>query len=255
MHPEVSIIITNYNYSKYIEKCIESCLKQNVTFDYEVIVVDDGSTDDSVNVITPYLNDQVRLIQIGNSGIEFASNTGMKNARAELIVRVDADDYLLPDYLNLVVPAMKDSGCSFVYPDYVIVDGEDNILHEMNLPPFDAEEISERGDFLATGTMYRKTPVENLNFYDTSVRNCGLENYCLILKLIKSGQVGMHLPYSLFAYRRHGLNVSVQKKDAIINYGRTIFSEIMKIVQMMKVMSATAITICTKYFATISANF
>src|SRR3972149_4201969 len=113
MHPEISIIITNYNYSKYLGKCIESCINQDADINYEVIIVDDGSTDASLDVAEPYLCDKVHLIKIDNSGIEVASNIGIRSAKGELIIRVDADDYLIPEYLGAVVKNMKVTSCSF----------------------------------------------------------------------------------------------------------------------------------------------
>ena len=226
MRPVISIVITNYNYSKYLGKCIESCISQNVDFDYEVIIVDDGSTDNSTSVAEPHLGETVRLINIQNSGIEVASNTGMRSAKSELIVRVDADDYLLTDYLSAVVENMKNSDVAFAYTDYLVVEGQDKTLYEDKLPAFDKDEINIRGDFLATGTVYRKQVLEKLGYYDVSVKNCGLENYYLILKMINAGYEGLHIPRNLFAYRRHDLNISTKKKDAIISYGRELFSRL-----------------------------
>ena len=223
MQPVISIVITNYNYSNYLGKCIESCINQNVDFDYEVIIIDDGSTDNSVSVAEPYLGETVRLIKNKNSGIEAASNAGIRSAKSDLIVRVDADDYLLPNYLTIVVENMNNNDDAFAYTDYLVVDSQEKILYEEKLPAFDKDEVSIRGDFLATGTVYRKQVLEKINYYDESVKNCGLENYYLILKMIKAGYVGSHIPHNLFAYRRHDLNISMKKKDAIISYGREIF--------------------------------
>jgi len=163
------------------------------------------------------------LIETSSVGVEAAANTGIRNAKGESIVRVDADDYLMPGYLESMIRVMKASGRAFGYPDYFVVDGNDKVLYEEKLPPFSQEEITSRGDFLATGTLYRKAVIEKLKCYDEAIKNCGLENYCLILKLLKLGYSGQHVSQSLFAYRRHGLNVSIRKQEAIINYGRKVF--------------------------------
>lgn len=198
-------------------------MEQSATIEYEVLVVDDGSTDNSLEIVRPFLDADVRLIERSNSGIEAASNAGINNARAELVVRVDADDYLMPEYLEAMVPQISASEHAFAYPDYIVVDGADELLYEEKLPPFSEAEIRTRGDFLATGTVYRKAAIRELGGYDESTKNCGLENYELILKLVRSGNTGLHIPRPLFAYRRHGLNVSYRRKEAIIRYGRHLF--------------------------------
>lgn len=225
--PEVSIIITNYNYSRYLDQCIESCVAQRTQLKYEVIIIDDGSTDDSIKIIESYLNHNIHLIKLGNRGIEKAANVGFTHAKGELVVRVDADDYLMPGYLDGVVSKLKEAtNCSFAYSDYLVVDSIGQILQEEKLPTFCRQEVETRGDFLATGTMYLKAFIERLNYYDVSVKNCGLENYLLILKLTQSGQAGLHIKEPLFAYRRHDLNISIGKRDAIVNYGRKLFLDL-----------------------------
>jgi len=96
---KASIVITAYNYEKYIAATIESCLKQNCSFGYEVIIVNDGSTDGTANVVHQYEN-QITFIDQQNGGIEKASNCGIRAAQGSYVVRVDADDILFPDYLN-----------------------------------------------------------------------------------------------------------------------------------------------------------
>ena len=70
---DVSIIITNYNYAHYLSECIKSCLTQKTQFHFEVIIVDDGSTDNSCAIAHSFLCSKVHLVEISNSGIEVAS--------------------------------------------------------------------------------------------------------------------------------------------------------------------------------------
>lgn len=224
MSPKISIIITNYNYSCYLDQCISSCIHQNTHDDYEIIIVDDGSTDESIKIIESYLNDEVHLIASKNQGIEAASNLGIRRAQGQFIVRVDADDYLLPHYLSSIVSCLEGTEYAFAYPNYWVVDAQSELRYREELPEFDVHEIMERGDFLATGTIYRKDIIDQLGGYDESIRNCGLENYHLILKLLHMGFRGIHIQADLFAYRRHDLNISVQKMDDILTYGRRLFT-------------------------------
>ena len=94
--PDVSVIITNYNYEKYIARCIRSCLSQRYT-NVEVIVVDDCSTDSSLKEIETF-KDHIRLIKNKkNVGVASASNLGIKAAKAQFVIRVDADDFVNTD--------------------------------------------------------------------------------------------------------------------------------------------------------------
>ena len=93
MIPEVSIIVTNYNYGKYISRCLRSCLNQERLL-FEVIVVDDCSTDNSSEMIRPF-SEQIRFLKTEkNSGVAVAANLGIQNARGQFFFRVDADDYI-----------------------------------------------------------------------------------------------------------------------------------------------------------------
>ena len=97
--PKISVIIPIYNAAPYLEKCIESILKQSYK-DWEIIAVDDGSTDGSGDICDKYssLDNRIKTIHQKNSGPGIARNTGMAKAKGEYIVFVDADDYIDIDY-------------------------------------------------------------------------------------------------------------------------------------------------------------
>ena len=94
--PKISVIIPVYNAEKYLNKTLESTLKQSLK-DIEVICVDDGSTDSSVEIIQSFIkkDDRVKLIRQNNQHAGSARNTGLKEAQGEYIHFMDADDYVL----------------------------------------------------------------------------------------------------------------------------------------------------------------
>jgi glycosyltransferase involved in cell wall biosynthesis len=225
---DVSIIITAYNYEHYIEECLESCINQEggVVCSYEVIVVDDGSSDDTLKKAKQYESDMVRVFTKENGGIEEAANFGIRKSRGNYIARVDADDKLTSRYLSVLYPVIEeDEGKDFVYADYSILDKDSNVIEEIRLPEFDADEIRQRGDFQATGTLFRRNALEAVNFFSVHTRNCGLENYELIIKLLQNGATGKHVDELLFYYRRHETNFSEVRRKQIINYGKKLFRE------------------------------
>lgn len=220
---DVSIVVTAYNYARFIDECLDSCLGQNgTTLKYEVIVVDDGSTDDTPALLARRSDPRLYVLRLENSGIELASNQGFGIARGRYIVRVDADDALEPDYLARMEP-MLEQGCEFCYADYTIIDGDSVPKEVVRLPEYDPEEVITRGDFLATGTMYLAELLRFHGGYASQTRNSGLENYELIIKLMAASAKGVHVAAPLFKYRRHSINMSAVRVDSIIAYGRALF--------------------------------
>ena len=102
---KISIIIPTYNSAQYICEAIESVLNQTYK-DFEIIVVDDGSTDNTKEVIKPYLN-KIKYIYQQNSGPSAARNRGIKEAKGEYIAFLDADDIWLPQKLELQIKFME----------------------------------------------------------------------------------------------------------------------------------------------------
>lgn len=220
---DLSIIITNYNYEKYLSECIDSCLKQLPSdLSYEIVVVNDGSTDGSKKILSKFFSPNLKIYHIENSGVERASNYGFLKAEGKYLVRVDADDLLMPNFCQVVEKYLS-SDYGFCYSNYHVIDSESKIIGKMELPSFSTQEIYSRGDFLATGTLYNADLIGSLKGYSTNNINSGLENYELILDLLQRGVKGLHISETLFCYRRHSMNLSAIKSKQIIKNGKNIF--------------------------------
>jgi glycosyltransferase involved in cell wall biosynthesis len=220
---DISIVITAFNYAEYIENCVASCLSQHgVNVEYELIVVDDGSTDQTPFVLQQISDVRLRKFRIENSGIEAASNFGFREANGKYIVRVDADDLLLPGYLAEMQKYIS-ATYDFIYSDYTVIDANGSLIDTVHLPDFDLAEIRARGDFLATGTLYSAKALRAIDYYSESIKNSGLENYELILKLLQSNSTGKHINKTIFSYRRHSSNISISRCEQIIQYGSAMF--------------------------------
>ena len=105
----------------------------------------------------------------------------------------------------------------------------EKILLEKPLRHFmtnDKNEIFERGDFLATGTVYAAKILKKYCYYNEGIKNSGLENYELILRLIQDQKIGKHIANSMFCYRRHNSNISIKKNQQIINNGGVLFEKL-----------------------------
>jgi Glycosyltransferases involved in cell wall biogenesis len=100
--PEISIVIPLYNKGRYIARALDAVLVQTVR-DYEIIVIDDGSTDKGAEVVKGFSDHRLHLIQQTNAGVSVARNRGIEAASAKLIAFLDADDYWKPDYLKTIM--------------------------------------------------------------------------------------------------------------------------------------------------------
>src|SRR6218665_1515018 len=101
-----SIVIPLYNKEKWVTACINSILNQHFT-DFELIIVDDGSTDKSLELVKNQFNDErIKIIRQKNAGVSVARNTGIAHASYKYIAFMDADDYWHPDYLKLNCDAL-----------------------------------------------------------------------------------------------------------------------------------------------------
>jgi len=114
MKPKISFIVPSYNFADYIEVCVQSILNQ--TYDnIEVVVVNDGSTDNSKDVIDSIVAKDKRVMAIHkqNEGVSIARNTGIMACNGDYCVFVDADDYLAPDYAEYMLKLVSETGGEF----------------------------------------------------------------------------------------------------------------------------------------------
>ena len=121
---KVSIIIPVYNTRVKLHRCLDSILTQSYQ-NFECIIIDDGSTDDSAAIIDEYVNKDSRFkaVHKKNGGVSSARNYGLNIAKGEWIVFVDSDDYLLPDHISSMIASISDdvdlvmTGFRFLHPD------------------------------------------------------------------------------------------------------------------------------------------
>ncbi len=128
---DISVIVTNYNYDKYLARCIRSLLGQShPASNYEIVLVDDASTDSSIDVASTF-KERIKIVQlVENQGLASAANAGFRNSQGRLIVRVDSDDYVHPDFLRVLVIANELLGDNFdaFSLDYENIDEQGNVL-------------------------------------------------------------------------------------------------------------------------------
>ena len=159
---DISVIIAVYNDEKHIERAIRSCLNQTIPHqDYEIIVVDDGSTDSTPAILSDFekwlLPDWVRVITLPeNKGVGYASNQGIRAAKGQFVVRVDSDDYVNEHLLFIErMYLINNKEMTAIACDYLIVDEDERVLGRQSpiqLP-------------IACGVMFRKDKLIDVGLY------------------------------------------------------------------------------------------
>lgn len=132
---KLSIIIPMYNVENYIDQCIRSILSQNIpTKDYEVIIIDDGSSDNSYNIVKGFSNENlnINLYFQKNQGVSIARNKGIKYAKGKYLYFLDADDYLAQDSLNHLIDITISNNLDVMEFSYVRTKSRD-LVHSKTL--------------------------------------------------------------------------------------------------------------------------
>lgn len=198
---QVSIIIPSYNHARYIGDAIQSVLKQKYR-DFEIIVVDDGSTDRTRQVVEQF-GDAVRYIWQENRGLSAARNTGIRAARGELIGLLDADDIYLDQYLSTLVPVLQSNpDASAVYCGFQFVDEKKQLLPQVGkrvVPPEQFYSSLIEGNFIIAQCMLvRRSTYEQVGQFDENLRAC--EDWDMWLRIAREHQV-LGVPQVLTWYR------------------------------------------------------
>lgn len=211
--PLVTVYITNYNYGKYIENAITSVLEQTLS-NFELIIIDDGSTDNSKKIIEKYSsNAKVSIIYQKNKGLNITNNVALKAAKGKYIVRLDADDYFEKSALAEMSNVLENKPeIGLVFPNYYIVDASNNIVSEIKRHDFDNEVKILDQPAHGACTMIRVESLKKVGGYDESY-TCQ-DGYELWVKFISKFKV-TNVNKTLFSYRRHNNNLT-NNEDRIL---------------------------------------
>ena len=223
--PKITVYITNYNYGKYIKKAIESVLIQSET-DNEIIIIDDGSNDNSKSIIETYRNhENIKIVMQQNKGLTVSNNLALKLSRGKYIMRLDADDYLTENALkNLAEVLDRKTNVGMVFGDYYLIDEQNNILEHFQRHDFnnDVELLDQPAH--GACTMFRTRCLKQLGGYDESISR--QDGYELWLRFIEKYEVS-NISVPIFYYRQHGKNLT-SKEDALLDTRTEILSNHLK---------------------------
>ncbi len=207
--PSVSVIIPTFNNGRYLGQAVESVLAQTYT-DYEIVVVDDGSTDDTLQSLQPYI-DKMKYIYQDNQGVSVAQNIGAHHARGKYLVFSGADDCLLPNQLAVQIKAFEERpDIGLVACGYHYVDQSLQLIQEsrpwIQCPTITLESVVLGGIAPPVAIMLRREWFEKVEGFDTELAYC--EDSDLWTRLALAGCKMVWVPYIVSQYRIHNNNMS-----------------------------------------------
>jgi teichuronic acid biosynthesis glycosyltransferase TuaG len=213
--PEVSIITPCYNSSKFLQQTIDSVLNQTFT-DWEWLITDDKSTDNSVEIIRKVNDERIKLtVAEKNGGAGHARNLSLEKATGRFITFLDADDFWEPNFLEEMVSFMKKENAELAYSNYSRCD--ENLIPKID--DFKADKNVSFNNLLKTcrlsllSSMYDSQRVGKEFFPEGSKR----EDHVMWLNLLKKIPVGKPLPKTMAKYRMHASSISRKKTNIMLD--------------------------------------
>ena len=202
----VSIILPTHNRQALIIETLDSIVNQDYNH-VEVVVVNDHSTDNTVDIVKRYIDsghNNIVVIESDGYGSNHARNTGMKNSRGEFIAFFDDDDIMCPDFISSRIDFFKNTDIDFVGCDFVHFEGDiDNVILERRLSSI-PHNISSHLFYMDLPTqcflMTRKC-VDRLGLWNEHVKR--LQDMAYFHRLFLYNQKGIYIPLNLFKYRIH----------------------------------------------------
>ena len=211
--PALSVVVPAYEAAATIESTIRSVLAQT-RGDFELIVVDDGSRDDTSGRVAALArtDDRIRLLRRPNQGVAAARNAGVEAARGEHVSFLDSDDLWLPDYLAAMTSALAARPeAGFAYTDAWILDERTRRIHRASMmasrePPVVAPDdpgellrLLIRGNFVFTSATVRRAVLEQTGGFRAEFSPA--EDYDLWLRIVARGYAAVRVPGRLAVYR------------------------------------------------------
>ncbi|WP_245927208.1 glycosyltransferase [Aphanothece hegewaldii] len=227
--PEISVIIPSYNGERYIVQAIDSVrIQQNCS--YEIIIIDDGSTDQTRDVLQSY-NNQIHYVYQDNQGVSAARNKGIELSRGEFIAFLDADDYFLPDKLAAQLAVFKaQPELGIVHSGWCRVNSQGNPIVDVcpwqNVPNLDLESWLIWKPVLPSAMMFRREWLVKVGGFDS--RFPPAEDTELILRLALKGCQANWLRKITVCYRQHeqsSTNQGLPQARSLTNVIEHFFSQ------------------------------
>ena len=197
----ISIIIPTYNCERYIEKSLNSVFEQTLPEkNYEIIVINDGSTDGTLNILDRYC-EKIELIDQPNKGLVYSCNRAIQKSKGDYIIRLDADDYFDKNLLSLSLNILENkTEYHCVYTDRFEINVADNKPIKVSVGKDNVF------DMIACGILFRKEVFDKINLY----RDLLFEEYDFMIRFYNNNFKGYYLQKPLYYYIKHDSNMTIQ---------------------------------------------
>lgn len=216
MSPRVSVVVPAYNAAQTIASTVRSVLQQTEPI-HELLVVDDGSTDATAEVVAAIADDRVRLLRQSNAGPAAARNRGLAFATGHCVAFLDADDLWLPGHLASVRDALDSHGAGMAFADAWVLDHDTGrirrtsaMAHQLRSPvPRDRDRLVRallRRNFVVSSTIVRREVLDRVGGFRTDLK--GTEDYELWLRIATAGYSFAHVPERLWIHREISGSIS-----------------------------------------------
>lgn len=203
MNPKISVILPVYNGGKYLKEAIDSILKQTF-INYEFIIIDDGSTDDSSDLINLYSDERIKFIKQNNNGLAYSLNIGIKKSSGRYIARMDQDDISHPERFKKQIDFMENHNeyvAIGTWANYISKEGK--FLYTSKTPYIDADlrqGLPYVCPFVHSSVMIRTDALKEVGGYKDGGRYFYQEDILLWIDLSRIGKL-YNLPEALQTYR------------------------------------------------------
>jgi glycosyltransferase involved in cell wall biosynthesis len=197
--PKVSIILTCYNLGQYLDEALQSVLDQTCA-DWECIIVDDGSHDNTENIAHKWLIKDSRFVYLykENGGVSSARNLGIAKARGVYIIPLDADNKLCSEFINKTITLLdSDMQIDVIHGDAQLFGNRDSLWKSK---PFDISEMI-LNNYIDTCAGFRKSTWKEIGGYDENMPLYGFEDWDLWLRMAVRGCQFYYVDTILFDYR------------------------------------------------------
>lgn len=207
----VSVIVAAHNEERFIGRCIRSLLAQRFSRDkYEVVVVNDGSSDRTSSILASFGNDIRVVTNETNIGLPASINRAIHTIHSKYLVRVDADDYVNESFLDVLYMFLAENpDLDAVSCDYLLVDDREEVLGRRNC----------MDEPIACGIMFRTDQLLDIGLYDETFRLH--EDRDLRVRFLEKHAIE-RIPLPLYRYRRHADNITNDAAAMEHHYKRLI---------------------------------
>jgi glycosyltransferase involved in cell wall biosynthesis len=204
-NPLISVIMPAYNAAEYIAKAVESVLIQNYR-NFELIVVDDGSTDDTRDIVAGFKDDKIKYFYKENAGPASTRNLAIKKSKGAFLINLDTDDTIMPDFISRHLMEFEEHPeADLIYCDDCLIGEDDKPIRVIERPEYRYRESLIR-DLFRCGfpvvpfrTCIRRSVFDKIGFYDDGL-SVG-EDYDMIRRFVKHGLKAHHLKAPLYLRR------------------------------------------------------